>query len=62
MKATHRLRENAVLLLCITFVIIMAIVKPSFVTITNLKNVLIDASIYGVSALAMTHRHHYRRV
>ena len=32
----------------------MAIVKPSFVTITNLKNVLIDASIYGVSALAMT--------
>ena len=54
MKATHRLRENAVLLLCITFVIIMAIVKPSFVTITNLKNVLIDASIYGVSALAMT--------
>lgn len=48
------IRQNAVLLLFIVFIIVLGTAKPSFVTITNIKNVLIDTSIYGVSALAMT--------
>lgn len=47
-------REQSVTLLFILFIILMIVVKPSFVTMTNIKNVLIDASIYGVAALAMT--------
>jgi len=47
-------RENAVLLLFILFILLMISVKPSFVRISNIKNVLIDASIYGVAAIAMT--------
>ncbi len=49
-----RIRQQPLLLLFVLFVIVMAIAKPSFVTISNIKNVLIDASIYGVAALAMT--------
>jgi len=54
MTAKRFLKDRAVLLLFIVFIMIMVIFKPSFVTLTNIKNVLIDASIYGVSALAMT--------
>ncbi len=46
--------EQPVLLLFIFFILMMIIAKPSFVTMKNIKNVLIDVSIYGVSALAMT--------
>ncbi|MGE0074654.1 MAG: ABC transporter permease [Sphaerochaetaceae bacterium] len=48
------INEQPVLLLFIFFVLIMVVIKPSFVSINNVKNVLIDVSIYGVSALAMT--------
>ena len=48
------INEQPVLLLFILFVLIMVVIKPSFVSINNVKNVLIDVSIYGVSALAMT--------
>jgi len=46
--------EQPVLLLFISFVLILIFVKPTFVSINNIKNVLIDVSIYGVAALAMT--------
>jgi len=48
------INEQPVLLLFVFFVLIMVVIKPSFVSINNVKNVLIDVSIYGVSALAMT--------
>lgn len=48
------IKEQSVMLLFVLFIILMIVVKPSFVTLTNIKNVLIDASIYGVAALAMT--------
>jgi ribose transport system permease protein len=48
------INEQPVLLLFIFFVLVMVVIKPSFVSIRNVKNVLIDVSIYGVSALAMT--------
>ena len=48
------LKEQPVLLLFLVFIVMMIIAKPSFVTMKNIKNVLIDVSIYGVSALAMT--------
>ena len=41
-------------MLFIMFIVVMSIARPSFVTIANINNVLIDASIYGVAALAMT--------
>jgi len=46
--------QQPVFLLFLIFIVIIAIAKPSFVTPSNINNVLIDASIYGVSALAMT--------
>ena len=54
MRVRSFIKERMVLLLFIVFILIMILFKPSFVTLTNIKNVLIDASIYGVSALAMT--------
>ncbi len=46
--------KQPVLLLFIFFILLMVVIKPTFVSITNIKNILIDVSIYGVSALAMT--------
>lgn len=54
MKIKRFIKDQAVLLLFLVFIAIMIVFKPSFVTLTNIKNVLIDTSIYGVSALAMT--------
>ena len=53
-KALSFLKNQMILCLLIVFIIILAILRPSFVSINNIKNVLIDASIYGVAALAMT--------
>ena len=50
----HFILRQPVLVLFVLFIIVMAFVRPSFVSITNINNVLIDASIYGVSALAIT--------
>ncbi|MFA7539729.1 MAG: ABC transporter permease, partial [Sphaerochaetaceae bacterium] len=46
--------KQPVLLLFIFFILLIAVIKPTFVSINNIKNILIDVSIYGVSALAMT--------
>ncbi|MFA5468610.1 MAG: ABC transporter permease [Sphaerochaetaceae bacterium] len=46
--------DQPVLLLFLFFILLMVVIKPSFVSIRNVKNILIDVSIYGVSALAMT--------
>lgn len=54
MKIKRFIKDQAVLLLFLFFIAIMIVFKPSFVTLTNIKNVLIDTSIYGVTALAMT--------
>lgn len=46
--------RQSVLILFSIFIIVMAFVRPSFTQINTINNVLIDASIYGVSALAIT--------
>lgn len=48
------LTEQPAIVLFVLFVVLMAVASPNFLTVKNLKNVLIDASIYGVTALAMT--------
>ena len=48
------LKQQPMVLLFLLFILVLATFKPSFLGLTNLKNVLIDVSIYGVSALAMT--------
>ncbi len=54
MRVRNFIKERMVLMLFLVFILIMILFKPSFVTLNNIKNVLIDASIYGVSAMAMT--------
>ena len=46
--------NQPILLLFLAFVIVMTVIRPNFVTMDNIKNILIDVSIYGVAALAMT--------
>ena len=53
-KALTFLKNQMIICLLIVFIIILAILRPSFVSLNNIKNVLVDASIYGVAALAMT--------
>ncbi len=53
-KALKYVKNQAIVCLLVLFVIVLAITRPSFVSATNIKNVLIDASIYGVAAIAMT--------
>ncbi|HSK68294.1 MAG TPA: hypothetical protein VLA21_03455, partial [Candidatus Limnocylindria bacterium] len=48
------LKDHAVLGLFVLFILVMVVVKPSFVTLSNANNILIDVSIYGVAAVAMT--------
>ena len=48
------LKEQTIVCLLLVFVLILAILRPSFVSANNIKNVLIDVSIYGVAAIAMT--------
>lgn len=47
-------KHQPILVLFVCYIIVIAIAKPSFVSVGNLKNVLVDVSIYGVAALAMT--------
>jgi len=46
--------DYTVLFILIGFIVFMAMVKPSFLTWWNIKNILIDVSIYGVVACGMT--------
>jgi len=46
--------NQTVLFLLVGFILIMALVKPSFLAWWNIQNVLIDVSIYGVVACGMT--------
>lgn len=48
------LKDHAVLSLFLMFILVMIFIKPSFVSLSNANNILIDVSIYGVAAIAMT--------
>jgi ribose/xylose/arabinose/galactoside ABC-type transport system permease subunit len=48
------MREQALSILFVFFIVIMIAIKPNFVSLSNANNILIDTSIYGVAALAMT--------
>lgn len=48
------IKQQPIMILFILFIVFMAFARPSFTQPDNIRNVLIDASIYGVSALAMT--------
>ena len=48
------LKAQAIPSLLFIFIIILAITHPSFVSPTNIKNVLTDTGIYGIAAMAMT--------
>lgn len=54
LSAKSMVQEHAISLLFIVFIGIMIAIKPNFVSLSNANNILIDVSIYGVSALAMT--------
>lgn len=53
-RAVKFVKNQAIACLLVIFIIVLAIMRPSFVSLYNIKNVLIDVSIYGVAALAMT--------
>lgn len=46
--------DQTVLFILLGFTIVMAFVKPSFLSWWNIQNILIDVSIYGVVACGMT--------
>jgi ribose transport system permease protein len=48
------LKQQPMIVLFALFIVIISLIKPSFTRLQNLNNILIDASIYGVPALAMT--------
>lgn len=48
------LKAEAIPSLLLLFIVVLAITHPSFVSPTNIKNVLIDTGIYGIAAMAMT--------
>lgn len=48
------IKSQAIPSLLFIFIIILAITHPSFVSPTNIKNVLTDTGIYGIAAMAMT--------
>jgi ribose/xylose/arabinose/galactoside ABC-type transport system permease subunit len=48
------LKDHAVLSLFVLFILVMIVLKPNFVSLSNANNILIDVSIYGVAAIAMT--------
>ena len=53
-QAQNFLRQQPMIVIFILFIIFITVIKPNFTRLQNLNNVLIDASIYGVPALAMT--------
>jgi len=46
--------QQPMITLFVLFIVFISIYKPNFTRLSNLNNILIDASIYGVPALAMT--------
>lgn len=48
------LSKKAVLLIFLAFIIVVAVIKPSFIAPSNLQNIFMDISIYGVVACGMT--------
>lgn len=48
------LTNKAVLLVFLAFIIVVAVIKPSFLVPSNLQNIFMDISIYGVVACGMT--------
>lgn len=48
------LLSQTVLLLLVLFIIVMSILRPSFLSWWNIQNILLDVSIYGVVACGMT--------
>lgn len=46
--------NQTVLLLLLGFVVVMSILRPSFLSWWNIQNILLDVSIYGVVACGMT--------
>jgi ribose transport system permease protein len=48
------LLNQTVLVLLVMFLLVMAIIKPSFLAWWNIQSVLLDVSIYGVVATGMT--------
>jgi ribose transport system permease protein len=48
------LLDQTVVFLLIGFIVLMAFVKPSFLGVSNIQNILTDVSIYGVVACGMT--------
>ena len=48
------LSKKAVLLIFLVFIIVVAVIKPSFIAPSNLQNIFMDISIYGVVACGMT--------
>ena len=53
-KVVKIIKAQAIPALLLIFIIVLAITHPSFVSPTNIKNVLTDTSIYGIAAMAMT--------
>ena len=46
--------SQPVLLLLFFIIIVASLINPNFASVSNASNILVDASIYGVAALAMT--------
>ncbi len=53
-KVGKFLKNQMVACLLLVFIVVLAISRPSFVSPTYIKAILIDTSIYGVAAIAMT--------
>lgn len=53
-KVSRFLKNQAIICMLVIFIFVLAVARPSFLSAANIKNVLIDASIYGVAAIAMT--------
>ena len=54
MQPLEILLNQSVLFLLIVFLVVMAVLKPSFLALWNIQNILLDVSIYGVVASGMT--------
>jgi ribose transport system permease protein len=46
--------EQPVFIIFLLFAIVIGILKPSFLAITNIKNLFLDISVYGIVACTMT--------
>ena len=53
-RRTQVLLDQTVIVLLIAFVAVMAFFQPKFLAWTNIQNILLDVSVYGVVACGMT--------